>query len=347
MKMKKIQILYTLIIASMLFVSACNKKTEASANMEQIYKEKGIPIKTELIKKSEFSNDLMFNATINCLQETSVSSMLSDQVEKIHVKIGDQVKKDQIIIEFPTDNPSASYHQAEAGYQLASQTYQRMKVLYDNGGLSKQELDGVETQYKVSRANWDAVQQAVKVRAPISGIVTDINVYQNEKTKSGDLLCTIGQIATMRTRIWVTENEVTYLKKGMQIEYKWNEEFYKGRITDIALSKNIDKQAFGIDIEILNKNNQLKSGVNGQIIIPTQKISNTLLIDRKYIQTDENNKDYVFVAVGDKAEKKFIERGVQNNLQVQVKSGLSENDLIITEGYNLVDNGSKIMIVKE
>ncbi len=45
-------------------------------------------------------------------------------------------------------------------------TYARMQNLYAKGGISKQDLEGVETQYKVAEANLDAVMQMLKVRAP-------------------------------------------------------------------------------------------------------------------------------------------------------------------------------------
>lgn len=345
--MKRIEkSLIVLTLTLILIAFGCSKNQVDSKSMEQIYKEEGVPVKVQLVEKTEFSNDLQYNCNLTGIQETPVNSMLSDQVEKIFVKIGDYVRKDQVLMSFPTNNPTASYHQAEAGFEMALATYNRMKKLYEGGGISKQDLDGAETQYKVSKANWEAVQQAVRVKAPIDGIVTDVNVFANQKVQPGDLLCTVGQINKMRSRIWVTEKEVMFLKDGDPIMFRWDDHEFNGRITSIALSKNQDKQAFGVDIEVNNNKNILKSGINGDVIIATQKLQNTILVDRKLIQKDDKNQEYVYVVNGDKAELKYIERGLENNLKVQVKSGLQENDQIVIEGFNMLTNNAKVKIIK-
>jgi len=339
---------YLLIILSIsMILMACGKKEVVKASsMEDLYKEQGVPVKVQTIELQEFSKEMISNCTLNGIQETPVYSMLSDQVAKIHVKIGSYVRKDQIIMEFPISNPSASFKQAEAAYNMSKQTYDRMKNLYQNGGISKQDLDGAETQYKVSHANLDAVQQAVQVRAPIDGIITDINVKQAQKVNPGDLLCTVSQLSQMKGRIWLTESEIPYVKSGMNVNFNWNEETYTGRITDIALSMNPDKKAFGVDLVIANKGNRLKSGINGEVQLNLMNKANAVIIPRNLIQKDENQKQFVYVAVNSKAVKTIIEAGLENNLDVQINKGLKAGDVLIVEGYNIVEPDQKINVIK-
>jgi len=340
MKIKNI-IIITLAAGISLF--GCSGKQEAKASsMEQIYKEQGVPVKTQAIELQNFSKELSFNTSLTGIRETAVNSMVSDQISSIKVKIGSSVKKDQVIMEFPMSNPSVSYRQADAAYKLAKQTYDRMSNLYQNGGVSKQDLDGAETQLKVSQANLDAVTQIVKVRAPIDGIITDINVKANEKVNPGQLLCTIAQLSQLKGRIWLTENELAYIKTGSSLKFIWNNNEYNGRVTDIALSMNADKQAFGADIEISNSGNSLRSGINGTVKLNALNISNTIILPKNLIQKDENKKSYVYVAENGKAVLKYVETGLESNLDVQITSGVNAGDKLIVEGYNMVDNGVKV-----
>jgi RND family efflux transporter MFP subunit len=340
MKIKNI-IIITLAAGISLF--GCSGKQEAKASsMEQIYKEQGVPVKTQAIELQNFSKELSFNTSLTGIRETAVNSMVSDQISSIKVKIGSSVKKDQVIMEFPMSNPSVSYRQADAAYKLAKQTYDRMSNLYQNGGVSKQDLDGAETQLKVSQANLDAVTQIVKVRAPIDGIITDINVKANEKVNPGQLLCTIAQLSQLKGRIWLTENELAYIKTGSSLKFIWNNNEYNGRVTDIALSMNADKQAFGADIEISNSGNSLRSGINGTVKLNALNISNTIILPKNLIQKDENKKSFVYVAENGKAVLKYVETGLESNLDIQITSGVNAGDKLIVEGYNMVDNGVKV-----
>ena len=304
-----------------------------------------MPVGVETIKADNLVMQTSYNCVLSGIQETPVYAMVSDQVEKINVKIGSQVNKDDVLIEFPVSNPSASYRQAEAALELSEQTFQRMQNLFSTGGISKQDLDGAETQYKVSKANFEAVQQAVKVKAPISGLVTDINVKMAQKVNPGDLLFTVAQLSELKGRIWLTENEISYVKKGMPVTVEWHDQSYTGKISDIALSMNPNQRAYGVDIVVNNAKNHLKSGVTAKIFINLIDIPNTILVPRNIVQKDANSESYVYIVENDIAVKRIIKTGVQNNLDFEVKSGLNEGDILIVEGFNIVKDKQKVKVL--
>ncbi|HPM01791.1 MAG TPA: efflux RND transporter periplasmic adaptor subunit [Candidatus Cloacimonadota bacterium] len=339
---------YLFIILSLsMIILACGKKEVVKASsMEDLYKEQGVPVKVQTVESQEFNKQNTYNCVLSGIHETPVYAMVGDQVEKIHVKIGSHVKKDQIIMEFPVSNPSASYRQAQAAFTLSKQTYDRMKNLYKSGGVAKQDLDGAETQYKVNEANLEAVQQAVKVKAPIDGIITDINVKTAQKVNPGDLLCTVAQLSSLKGRIWLTESEIIYAKTGMPLTLNWNNQTFNGKISDIALSMNPDKKAFGVDIIVNNVKNQLKSGINGEVLINLVKKSSSIMIPRNLIQKDENQKQYVYLADNGKAVKQYVETGLENNLDIEIINGLKSGDILIIEGYNIVEPDQKINVIQ-
>ena len=108
--------------------------------------------------------------------------------------------------------PSVQYSQAKAAYELAKKTYERMKDIYQSGGISKQQLDQVHTNYEVSKANWNAVQQLINVRAPITGYVTAINVHETDNVQQRTILAIISKTEKLKSRIWVTKMKYQILK---------------------------------------------------------------------------------------------------------------------------------------
>jgi len=118
--------------------SGCSKSNSESKNIEQIYAEEGVPVRTITVKAASFETGYKDNATLNGIRESSVYAAVSDKVDEITVRVGDYVAKDSVLVTFPTDNPSAQYHQAKTTFEDARATFDCMSNYYESGGLSAQ-----------------------------------------------------------------------------------------------------------------------------------------------------------------------------------------------------------------
>ena len=81
------------------------------------------------------------------IKESNASAMVSDKVDKIHYRVGDKVRKDAVVVSFPTDNPAAHYYKAKVGFEHAQATLKRMQKLHENGGISLQDYENTRTHY--------------------------------------------------------------------------------------------------------------------------------------------------------------------------------------------------------
>jgi len=337
----------TITIMLTLFTTFClinctKAKDEKPANMEEIYKDLGVPVRVQTINFQEFNKELDYSVTVEGLREAPVYASLSDQVYGIKAQVGQMVEKDQIIIEFPQNNPQASYFQAKAAYDLAEQTWSRMQSLHETGGLSRQDLDGAETSFKVAEANWNSVQKAVHVRAPFSGLITDMNVREMERVAAGDYLFTVSQLNKLHGRIWVPENNINSIKKDAEVVFRWNDVEKKAKIANLSLSLNRDHNAFAIDIEIENTDYFIRSGVTGKAIVSIYNNKEAVIVPRNIIRRDINGQPFVYVVINDFAVRRDIVIGEESELNLEIKEGLKLGDQLIVQGYQMVDNNTKI-----
>lgn len=340
----KFKLFILLVIMTTLFLGCSRQDNSDTRNMEQIYNEAGVPVEIMTIQPQSFVKELTFNATLTGYRQSAASAMIGGRIEKVHVKVGDFVTKDQVMFEFPEDAPAGQLAQAKSAFELAEATYNRMKNLYDKGGISRQELDGVKTQYEVSKANLDAVMQMLKVRAPIDGVVTAVNVRETDGVHAETVLAIVSQTDKMKARIWATEDEVCQIKPGQNATASWNGIVLTGQVTEVAIAMDMAHNAFGVDLVFDNAENLCKSGVIGKIAIQTYENDAAFIVNREVVQYDENGR-YVYKLVGDKAVKQYIETGNENG-SFEVVSGLKSGDRIIIKSLNLVSNGAKVKIVK-
>jgi membrane fusion protein (multidrug efflux system) len=240
----------------------------------------------------------------------------------------------------------AQYFQAKVAYEHAEATLKRMEDLYQDGGISLQDLENTRTQFRMAQANWDAVKQSVKVEAPISGRLTSINVQETDNVKSGDVLFTISQTQKLKARLWVAENQINEFEVGNKATASWNSIQLEGTVTQVDMSLNSEKQAFGVTLEFDNPNEKIMSGVNAEIKIFTSYGEKAVIIDRKNI-INSDNRDYVFVAENGIAKEQEIKVGKSLGLDVEVVNGLKEGDSLVVEGQLLLEDGAKVKIIRE
>ena len=353
--------IFTVLISVLILflVSGCflKKKDDnlETRSIAQIHVDDGVPVKTMIIKKQKFTAALRYNATVTGIAESSASSLIKDSVEKVLFKVGDYVEKDTVVIKFPLNNPAANYYQAKAAHENSKQTFKRIEELYKTKGVSRQDYDNAKTGYEVAKANWDNVNKMVNVTAPISGYITRLDVRATENVSAGDHLFTIANYDKLTGKIWILEKDITKVKKGIPAEATWEGNTIKGTITQIDLSLNSSKQAFGAYVEFDNKEHKLMCGVNADINIFVYENDSAIVVDKKYLLGNGNGSGngngksegtYVYLCQNENTPvKRAVKAGWLSGEKTEIIQGLREGETLITEGCRMITETSKIRVV--
>ena len=344
--MKKINALFVVLSLSVMLLSGCGSQQEEAKSMEQIYSEEGVQVRTEKVKLTGFEDKRSYNAALSGIEESSAYAVISDKIAKVHARVGDAVKKDEVIVSFPTDNPAAQYYQAKVSFENAAASYRRMEDLYATGGISQQELDNAKTAFWVAEANWDAVQQSVLVRAPISGVVTKVNVRESDNVREDEELFTVSRIDKLKAKIWVSDKDVRSFQRGLPASAAWRGTEISGRVVQVDMSVNKERQAFGVTVELDNPEKIPLTGVVAEVSVDLYSNPQAIVVERKNI-LKQNSRSYVFVADGGVAKKKFVTLGNVHGLDVEVVEGLAPGDELVIEGQMHLQDGAKIRIINQ
>ena len=338
----KLSILLGLITAGII-VNGCSKEVE-SESIEQIYAREGVPIRTSIVKTSSFIGKVIFTDVLTGIEESSAFAAIDDKIDKIYYQVGDYIEKDSVVISFPTDNPSARYYQAQVSFENARASYERMKSYYESGGLSRQDFENAEAAFKVAEANWDAVRQAVKVRAPISGILTRINLSESENVSEEDELFTVSQIDRLKARVYVSDKDIINIKPGQKASATWNGITLRGQVRQADLSMNQSRKAFGVVLDFANSDHNVRCGVTADITIETRHRDNVIVLNRKDIISDGNGY-YVYLNDKGTARTQRVKLGVESGVEVEILEGLRPGDELIVQTQMLLEDGMKVKII--
>ena len=345
MKLKKHAQLVLIFLSFSLVLQNCTNNHTEAKSIEQIYAEEGLPVKVEALQHEPLVTSYASFAVLTGIRESTANASVADQVEKILHHVGDRVNKDEVIITFPTNNPAAQYMQAKVNVEHMRTTLARMKSLFESGGISQQELDNVAAQCKVAEANWDAVQQAVQVRAPISGILTRIDVQTSDNVNPGDALFTVAETNRLKAQLWVPETQINEIRSGDEAVAYWHGNQISGRVSQVDLSLNNEMQAFGVQVEFDNAEQIMRAGINADVQIVSEKDRLILKTGRKNL-VKTGDAYFAYKLKAGKAVRARVVTGQNFDLDVEILEGLSDGDTIITEGATLVEDGQLVRVVE-
>jgi membrane fusion protein, multidrug efflux system len=302
-------------------------------------------VRVDTLRYQTFEKSLSYFARLSGYQEGTKSAIIGGKIERIHARVGDRVSANQVIVELDQSSPGFQYEQAHAAFENAEKTYQRMKAMLAAGEASQAAFDGAEAQYLVAKRNYESQRKMLLVDSPFDGILVDMKVRAGDNVQGDTNLFTVAQLDKMFARIWVTEQEVHQLRRGMPAVTHFNGSVYRGRVTDISLAADPYKQAFYVDVEFDNPKHELMSGVTVSIELRVYENSRAIVVPRNLVHRDTQG-SFVFVNENDVAAKRYITNGNGSGIDFEIRSGLGAGDVIITHGASMVEAGRRIRIVE-
>jgi RND family efflux transporter MFP subunit len=327
-----------------LTLTSCLKdKPEPPKSMEQIKAADGIPVTITEIIPTGFTKELSYFSTLSGYKESVERARVSDQILKINAKVGDFVRENQVIMEFPSNNPVMQYEQAKAALDNAATTLKRMKELLDAGEISQQMVDNTNTQYIVAKRNFEQMNQIIAAKAPISGTIISMPVRVGDVPKFEAVLFTVAITNKMIAKVNISDREIGMIKKGMPADVTWNGNVYRGTVSLIGLELSPLTRSFPVEIVINNPKNELKSGITVDVSIKIADDNNVIALDRKFI-LDEEGKKFVFIEDGGFAKKRQISTGKESGVMVEITNGIQPGDRLISCCTTFLEDGSKIKI---
>ena len=289
-------------------------------------------------------------------------------VKGIYVTQGQTVRKGQLLVklEDAVQRQSVSLAQqsvpgAEANARLAQSIYERQQNLWkQNIGSEVQVLEaktraeGAQSALNAARAQVRQAQAALNltnVYAEVSGTIDVLDLRVGETlvgTKgSGEPQISIVNTSSLKVQIPVPENYLSKISVGTPLEIKFPELGNRQVSTKVSVvSRQIDPITRSFTIEgPLQFDKNFRPNQIAEVRILDYKVASTIAIPVNVVQTDEKGK-YVFVAekTASKivARRKYVVVGEVYGGLMEIKSGLSAGDQIITEGYQTLYDGQAI-----
>lgn len=179
--------------------------------------------------------------------------------------------------------------------------------------------------------------------APIDGVIEAVNVEPHDFASPGNPAFVISNKDTMTVTFGVSEGIRGTLKVGQKIEVDRNGKIYSAAITEIGSMIDQTTGLFMIKSCVSTPDDSLLTGSTVKVTADTYSRGDALLIPYDAVYYD-NSQPYVYVAVGDVAERRDIETDIFDEQTITVISGLTTEDQLITSWSANLRDGATIEI---
>ena len=330
----------------MLFLSAgCGKKEESET--KPLTLNDTVTVKVTKAVIGDISLKKVYSGNFEGEEQANVSSKLSERITGIKVKIGDAVKEGEVIVHLDKSGATSQYHQAEAAFLNASKDLDRMKALLKEGAISQQMLDGAQTNYNITKANFEAAKSAVDLIAPISGVVTAVNMNIGDAAIPGMPIITIANIKSMKAIFGVGEAEIGSFAIGEYVDIYSDlkpDLIQKGKIVQISKSADVTSRSFEVKAVFPNsKDNWYKPGMFCRVNTVLKSKNKCVTIPNSAITNTEKG-NFAFVIADGKAVQRTLQAGITDGKITEIISGISDGETVVTLGMNNLKDGKIVRI---
>lgn len=327
------------------------KIDEALATLDVKKEEALVSVLT--VKDTVFSHYLEVQGSVNTKENILVQPELQGTLVSLNVKAGQRVSKGQVLGRIDDAGLSQQVASLENQYALAKTTFERQKNLWN-------QKIGSEIQYLQAQAQMISAQRAVAqikaqlaktvVRAPFSGVIDEVFVEKGQVVApSAQGLMRIVNLSNMYVSTSVPETYIGKLKVGTEVDVFLTSlgKTYKGKIRQIGNFVNPSNRSFSIEVSVPNPENLLRPNQVANLKITDYVSNSTIVVPTNVIQEDGEKNKFVYTAINvsgktGTAKKVIVTLGQSSDNVTEILSGLSNNDIIVTEGANTISDGMKL-----
>jgi membrane fusion protein, multidrug efflux system len=320
------------------------------------------PVETVIAKRQSLDEVIGGSGAVEQASTVQLSSQVNAEVLEVPVKVGDLVKKGQLLLRLD-DRLIQAQVEANQQYvevanvkikdqekQVARYTALEKKAMGTPLQLEQSEIALADARQDLAKSTLSLRQaeidlEHVKITSPIDGIILERLVNPGEATHRDQIVFKLGSLNTVLVAAKLTEERMHSVEVGMAAEATFpafSGEVFPGKV--VKIDPNIDPvtRTFTAYVEINNRDLRLKPGLSGFVRV-RRSLKDVLAVPSIAIINPSGEQASVFV-VNDsgRAHEVKVRTGGIVNAMTEITSGLKEGEKVVTVGQLYLKENDKV-----
>lgn len=324
-----------LAVAMAALLTACNSREEPVQSARTPTAPASIQAAVTEVRAVQVPLRVEVTGQITALVQATLSSQIQSTVEKLLVREGAVVKKGQTLVVLDSRDLREELARAQAESENARAHLARMRQLYGEDAVSKQEKENADRTFKVAEAGRRAALTKVSytvVTAPFDGVITEKKIEAGEIASPGQPLLKMEDPQRLRLEATVAEGDLQALSRGATISVMIDalgSKTLPGIVAQILPTGDPATHTFLVKVE-LPPTPGLKTGMFGRMLLD-KGTGQTLVVPRSaVIERGELTGLYV-VGSDSLARLRWVKLGRPAGESIEILSGLTAGERLLTD----------------
>jgi len=303
------------------------------------------------VTKELATNQIQLVGTVEAVKQAEISSKITGNILEIAVDLGSRIKKGDLLIKLSAGEISAQLQQAQAQLEQAKRNLTREEKLLKQNAATPETVKSLKDTVLIAQAavleSQTMLDYAI-ISAPFDGIVTKKPANVGDLATPGKPLLRIEDEDNLQILTDIPEAMINTIKKGdvLQATIPASNSHVSGVVTEVSPIADPSSRTTPIKIKI-NSTSQLRSGQFARVTLALEEIE-TYTIPQSAI-LPYGQLERVFVVRENHAQLRLVRTGVafpgtHGQKRIEILSGLSEGENVITSGNNNLQSGQPLKI---
>ncbi len=311
------------------------------------------PVKLFIVKDHLFASHDSFLAEVDAANRAQLSFPVGGEIQDLTVKMGQSVKKGQVLASLDPTDIKLGLDQAQAQFALATTHWNRARQLFTKKLISEDEYDRARTTFTAAQASHEQAKTELsnsKLIAPFDGTVATIFVKPHQVVDGKEAILNLIDNTHLDVSFTLPISYVervgitNFVEQPMWVTIDSDPTFaIDGTIKELSTQPNSDTNSYPATLKVtrpLHRN--ILAGMTAQVHVANENMrQNISLPNSAWVS---RNADQGTLWLMDPITNRAFKKTVQLNAQGQVVDGLYEDDLVIVAGIETLSEG---LVVKQ
>lgn len=289
-----------------------------------------------LVSKSDLEEGLFAIGTVLANEEAELRPEISGKIINIFFKEGSRVQKGDLLVKLNDADYRAQLNKLESSLRLLNEKASRQTKLFELNGISRQEYDESLNQVDALKSDLQYIRAQIEkteIRAPFSGQIGLKNISEGSYASVNFLIATMQQLNPVKIDFAIPEKYIDQVKSGKIITFTLEGDSTIHTAKVYAIEPKVESATRTLKMRALadNSENKIIPGSFARIKFSLNRTGQAILIPTQAIIPVLKGKK-VMVAYNGMAISRNIITGIRKNNEIEVISGISPGDTVITSG---------------
>ena len=308
-------------------------------------------VEVQTVTRGSIARQVTVTGTVDPLRLIGVNAQLAGPLTSVLVQEGDMVRRGTVLARVDNRELAAQLDAAEASFQVAEAAYERAQQLRERRVITLPEYERDRTALAAARAQVDQLRTRLAystVVAPAAGVITEKHVESGDIVSSQTPLFTIADISQLVVRLGVSELDVVQLQQGdvvaVTLDALPNRQL-SGRIRRVFPVGDPTTRLVPVEVVLDAASARVaRPGFLARVTFDLMTSNNVLLVPVGAVLGGQGAQA-VFVVENNTAVRRTVSTGLTSQGRIEIVSGLSDGEQVITTGQNSLRDGMTVRAV--